>query len=179
MKSDTEKTVKNSRSYYSLFARLDTNYMKDAEKENFMEGKGFIKLRISGQDLNFEEITKTLSRQPSFTYHKGDAYTPKFGDKKPIIYKEDCWLFEEALQTGKPLDEAVYAFAAQFEKSKTYLKEAAATNDITLVLSLYPDDEQSNILLMNKTLALLSDMGLSVSVDIMFLKEFYEGTYTK
>ncbi len=34
MKSDTEKTVKNSRSYYSLFSRLDTNLLDEDVLDN-------------------------------------------------------------------------------------------------------------------------------------------------
>ena len=36
-----------------------------------------------------------------------------------------------------------------------------------------------NLNLENKTLKIISDMGLIVDLDIMFLKEFYDGTYSK
>ena len=142
-----------------------------------MEGKGFVKLRITGQDLNLEQINKELSQQPSFTYRKGDTYTPKFGDKQPIIYKEDCWLFEVEKQEDETIDATVYRFLTKFVKSKEYLNKLSQKAELTLWVSAYPDNEQGNIHLENKTLKLLADFGLVVDFDIMFLKDFYDVTY--
>ena len=144
-----------------------------------LKGNGFIKLRIAGQNLNFEEITQKLSQQPSFIYRKGDCYTPKFGDKQPIIYEEDCWIFEVEKQEDETFDDMLYAFLIRFIKSKEYIKELSDNFDATLWVSVYPDGEQSNIHLEKKTLKILSDMGLVVDLDIMFLKDFYDGTYSK
>ena len=93
-----------------------------------MEGKGYVKLRITGQDLNLEQINNELSQQPSFTYRKGDTYTPKFGDKQPIIYKEDCWLFEVEKQEDETIDATVYRFLTKFEKSKEYINKLNQKN---------------------------------------------------
>ena len=144
-----------------------------------MEGKGYVKLRITGQDLNLEQINNELSQQPSFTYRKGDTYTPKFGDKQPIIYKEDCWLFEVEKQEDETIDATVYRFLTKFEKSKEYINKLSQKAELTLWVSVYPDNEQSNIHLENKTLKLLADIGLAVDFDIMFLKDFCDGTYNK
>ena len=73
----------------------------------------------------------------------------------------------------------LYVFLTRFIKSKEYIKELSDNFDATLWVSVYPDDEQSNIHLENKTLKIISDMGLIVDLDIMFLKEFYDGTYSK
>ena len=144
-----------------------------------MEGKGFVKLRITGQDLNLEQINNELLQQPSFTYRKGDIYTPKFGDKQPIIYKEDCWLFEVEKQEDETIDATVYRFLTKFVKSKEYLNKLSQKAELTLWVSAYPDNEQGNIHLENKTLKLLADFGLVVDFDIMFLKDFYDVTYNK
>ena len=144
-----------------------------------MNGKGFVKLRIAGQNLNFEEITQALSQKPSCTYKKGECYTPKYGDKQPIIYKEDCWLFEVEKQEDETIDATVYRFLTKFEKSKEYINKLSQKAELTLWVSVYPDNEQSNIHLENKTLKLLADIGLVVDFDIMFLKDFYDGTYNK
>ncbi len=144
-----------------------------------MEGNGFVKLKITGQALNFEKIIQELSQRPSFTYRKGDCYTPKFGDKQPIIYKEDCLIFEVEKQEDETIDDTLYKFLTGFIKSKEYINELSQVTDVSLWVSVYPDNEQSNIHLENKTLELLTDMGLDVDFDIMFLKDFYDGTYSK
>ena len=144
-----------------------------------MEGNGFVKLRITGENLNFEEIIQALSCQPSFTYRKGEHCTPKFGDKRPKIHKEDCLLFETEKQDDETIDDMLYKFLTGFTKSKEYINELSKNADITLWVSVYPDEEQSNIHLGNKTVKLLGDMGLSVDFNIMFLKNLYDGIYSK
>lgn len=144
-----------------------------------MEGHSFVKLRITGENLDFEEIIQALSCQPSFTYRKGEHYTPKFGDKQPKVYKEDCLLFETEKQDDETIDDMLYKFLTGFTKSKEYINELSQKADITLWVSVYPDEEQSNIHLGNKTVKLLSDMGLSVDFNIMFLKDLYNGIYKR
>ena len=144
-----------------------------------MNGKGFVKLRIAGQNLNFEEITQALSQKPSCTYKKGECYTPKYGDKQPIVYKEDIWVFEVEKQENETIDNMVYNFLTNFENSIEYINKLSSNSDLTLWISVYPDDEKSNIHLENKTLKLIADMGLVIEFDIMFLKDFYEGTYNE
>ena len=142
-----------------------------------MKGNGFIKLRIAGQNLKFEEITEKLSQQPSFTYRRGDAYTPKYGGKKPITYEEDCWLLEKEKDENQTFDVAIKKFVSAFKDSTDYLKELSSSFDVTLWVSAYPDEEQSNIHLSPDTLRLIVNMGISVDFNILFLKEFYDGTY--
>ena len=144
-----------------------------------MHGNGFVKLKITGQSLNFEEIIQELSHKPNFTYRKGDCYTPKFGDKQPIIYKEDCLVFETEKQENETIDDMLYNFLTEFTKSKEYINELSQIIDVSLLVSVYPDNEQSNVHLENRTLKLLTDMGLNVDFDIMVLKDFYDGTYIK
>ncbi len=142
-----------------------------------MQQKGFIKLRISGQNLNFEEISRMLAQQPSFTCRKGDCYTPKFGDKKPVIYEEDCWLLETEKDGELSFDDAIKMFLSKVKKSTDYLKELSSGFDVTLWISAYPDEQQSNIHLSPDTLKMIADMGISVDMNSLFLKELYDGTY--
>ena len=142
-----------------------------------MKENGFVKLKITGQSLNFEEIIQELSQRPSFTYCKGDCYTPKFGDKQSIIYKEDCLIFETEKQESETLDDMLYNFLTRFANLKECINKLSLDAKVSLWVSVYPNDEQSMIHLENKTLELLADMGLVVDFDIMFLKDFYDGTY--
>ena len=111
-----------------------------------MKGNGFIKLRIAGQNLNLEEITQKLSQQPSFIYRKGDFYTPKFGDKQPIIYEEDCWIFEVEKQEDETFDDMLYAFLTRFIKSKEYIKELSDNlRDVALEIQSSIQNMQSSL----------------------------------
>lgn len=143
-----------------------------------MKGNAFVKLRITGQNLDFEQLNRELSHQPSFSYRKGDSHTPKIGDKQSVIYKEDCWIFEIEKHEDETIDNMLYGFLTEFKQSQEYLK-SLSDNDVTLWVSVYPDELQSDIHLENKTLKLLADMGLSVDFYVMFLNDFYDGTYKR
>lgn len=144
-----------------------------------MKGNGFVKLIIRGQDINLEEITQKLSQQPSFSYRKGDCYTPQFGDKTPVIYKENCWGLEVEKQECETFDDVLYAFLTRFNGSTEYIKDLVKDHNVIVWVSVYPDEEQGNIHLENKTLKLLADMGLAIDFDIMFLNDFYKGIYNE
>ena len=143
-----------------------------------MKGDIFIKLRITGQDIDSEEITHSLV-QPDFSYHKGDSYTPKYGDKLTITYNEDCFMYERQMLEGETLDQALAAFLSRFEGSAGYIKELSDRYNVTLWISVYPDDEQSSIHLSSDIVSRLADMGVTVDIDMLFLKDFYSGTYSE
>ena len=139
-----------------------------------MKGNGFIKLRITGHNLKLEEISEKFARQPGLTYRKGDSYTSKYSDRKPVTYKEDCWMYEVEKSENMTLEAAIEKFVSEFADCADYLKELSEQNNITLWISAYPDEEQDNIHLSPKTLRHIADLGISIDFDIMFLKDFYE-----
>ena len=142
-----------------------------------MEKRGFLRLRITGHNLNHKEITSKLNQKPSFLYHEGESYIPEYGDKKAIIYKEDCWLLEIEKDETLTFDDAIFSLLAPYKKSAEFLYELSVTFNVTLWISVYPDQNISNIYLSSKTLKLLSDMGISINFTTSFLKGFYDETY--
>ncbi len=142
-----------------------------------MTGNGFVKLRISGYGLNLEEITEKLRIKPTFSCRAGEEYTFKSGDNKVATYKEDCWIAETEKRQKETLDQTIERFMLEFQISSEYIKELSNKFDVTLWISAYPDEEQSNIHLSKDTLKVINDMGISLDFNVLFLKDFYDGTY--
>ena len=127
--------------------------------------------------MDFEEITEKLSQQPSSICRKGNSHVSKVGEKKATVYKEDCWLLQVEKDESQSFDDAINTFISKFKDVSEYIKELSSKFDVTLWVSAYPDEEQSNIHLSPNTVKLIADMGISVDFNVLFLKEFYEGNY--
>ena len=136
----------------------------------------FIKLRISGDGLNLQEITDQLGLLPSHTSRKGDAFISRWRHEK-IIYQEDCWLAEHEPSEGAKLELEIEHFATQLKPSAAYLKSLSEKYNVTFWISAYPEGEQANVHITAKTIGILSELGATLDCSMAFLKEFYDGKY--
>ena len=75
-------------------------------------------LRIRGDRLPFEEITRSLGVEPTYTHRKGDRRGPS-----STAYRDDAWHFEPAVQNTEPLDRHIEALWEVVRPAIGYLKE--------------------------------------------------------
>ena len=137
---------------------------------------GFVTLRITGQGLILQEITDKLGRYPDYSYKKGDVYTSKRSGRR-IVYKEDAWLSEVKNKEGESLENCIEQFVLSFCYVADYLKALATKFDVCIWISAFSESEQSNVHLSEHTIVALCAIGASVDVNVMFLEDFYNGTY--
>lgn len=74
-------------------------------------------LRIHGDGLPFEEISRRLGVQPTDLHHKGD----RRGPRSPA-YKDDAWHFQPSLDETEPLERHIEALWRVVLPSIDYLK---------------------------------------------------------
>lgn len=134
---------------------------------------GFVKLRITGEGLPIQDVTNKLERTPDFSYKKGDVFIDERFKRRPVIYKEDCWLVEAEKNNDESLEECIERFILGFNEKTSYLKEFSKRFNLTVWISAYPEKEQTNIHLSAETTAIIAAMGASIDYNIAFLKEFY------
>ncbi|MCL2353441.1 MAG: DUF4279 domain-containing protein [Defluviitaleaceae bacterium] len=136
----------------------------------------YINLRISGVNLDFDEITKELGVEPKRISRKGDIVLNKYS-LPPTIIQEDVWSLEYELDEDANLGDAFEGVALQLQPAAPYLKSLAQKYQVTFWVSLYLDGIQKNMHITSKTIEALSEMGATVDCTMMFLKDFYEGNY--
>jgi len=81
-------------------------------------------LRILGENLDFERITKGIGVRPTETVHKGE----KRGTR-PILH--DLWMFSPDVSEERPLSEHIDTLWIQIQPAQEYLlslKEEATVN---------------------------------------------------
>ena len=138
--------------------------------------RGFLTLRISGDGLSNEETSKKLGVKSDTFNKKGEKHFNKI-TKTSIIYPEDCWYAGVEIEEEDSFEEVVVCFLKKLQPSAGYLKELSSSFDVTLWLDMYPDNEQMNVHLSNDIISIVSEMGITIDVGAMFLKQFYEGNY--
>ena len=141
-----------------------------------MKVKGFVNLRISGTGLCNEKISAGLNISHSHFNKKGDTYTNKY-TKKTITYPEDSWYAGIEAQEDETPEDMLSRFVDMLHPHSEYLNKISSSFDVTLWLSFYPDNEQMNVQLTHSTILKICDMGISMNIGAMFLKEIYEGKY--
>lgn len=144
-----------------------------------MENKAFINLRISGEGLNLQEITARLEMSPDYAYKKGDVFIDHKHGGQTIVYQEDCWIAGIESIPKESIGQSIERFLELLKPVSGYLKELAQRSQITVWASIYPENEQMNIHLSSTTIAILHSIGVSFDGSVMFLKQFYDGTYER
>lgn len=121
----------------------------------------FIKLRISGSNLPYEEIKAKLKIKAKFNYNKS----------------ANCMIYEKEYDESVSVDNLVGEFVDEFYKERDFLSSLSSSCEMTLWLSLYPDTEQAQIGISNVNLQKIADCGLNLHTTVMFLEKFYNGEY--
>lgn len=86
-------------------------------------------LRISGKELDFDDITNKLKLAPTSVHRKGE----RKGPRSPA-YRDDMWLYTPPVDEQMELSHHIDALWARIENAKQYLIEMkeAATVDVFL-----------------------------------------------
>jgi hypothetical protein len=76
-------------------------------------------LRIFGDGLPFDEITRQLRVQPTNTHRKGDRPKPD----AQTVYRDDAWHFSSSLPESEPLHRHIDEVWSAIKPHADYLKE--------------------------------------------------------
>lgn len=133
----------------------------------------FIKLRIAGNKLPFDELIQTFGmnwivKQKKFT-------NERIGTQ--LTGNEDVIAFEEEIDSLCSLEDEVVRFVEQLYCFKSYVKNLSSRYSIKLWLSIYPETDQMNLCFTSKIIEKVSDMGIDIDVSILCLQQFYQGDF--
>lgn len=79
-------------------------------------------LRIHGQNLNFEEISRELGVAPTHSHRRGQLRPGEEKRAEQPGYRDDAWQFEPAIDQSRPLAEHLHALWKVVEPHVEYLK---------------------------------------------------------
>lgn len=136
----------------------------------------FVNLRISGQSIDFERITESLSISPNHICKKDDMKYDKI-TKKHFTCSEDCWTGGIQIENEEETENKINGFIDLLYENKEMIQQLSKCHNITLWITLHPDTIQFNLHLSNKVLKKINELGIDIDITCMYLQEFYSGSY--
>ena len=136
----------------------------------------FLKLRIAGIDIPFEEIIHAVGKRWKIKCRKGKSHQY---DMNQMQNNEDSIIFEREIDSQSSINDELADFVDQLYNLKDYLVELKFAFSIKLWISIYPETEQLYFGLTSSVIRKIADLGIDIDVSILCLQEFYRGTYTE
>ena len=100
---------------------------QEAEEESYFAHSA--SLRISGDDLDFDEISQSLRRLPTRSHRKGERSGPRSPE-----YAHDMWSYSPPVPEDRPLAEHIDALWADIRHAKDYLRSLKKTAKVDVFL---------------------------------------------
>ena len=141
-----------------------------------MDISAHIDFRISGKNLCFEEINKTLNIKNPTMHKKGEIVKSTLESEEDTIIKEDSWLKGCRIQKKLSLESAVIKFLQPYAEHKDFIAGLSRKYKIVLWITLYPEDYQTNIALSPKALSILTELNAELAITYFYLVDIYNGT---
>ena len=143
-----------------------------SNEDNDMNEGAFLYFRISGNDLDFNEINRLTNKIPCNTYAKGDVIKNNFFE---TVITEDCWMSEYQIHKDQSLNEAILSFLRPYVMNESYIVSLSNENKVALYLSVYPENYHYCVHLSKETIAMLYRLNLELEITLTNLSEFYDG----
>lgn len=122
-------------------------------------------LRVIGDDLVPEEITKALGCEPTREMRKGEPFSwNKHG--KPRIAKSGMWRIEAEDKLPGNLDEQVSEILAQLSDDKEVWRSLSDRYDIDLFCGLFMESSMEGIGLSSESMLALGQRGIEIDFDM-------------
>ncbi len=122
-------------------------------------------LRISGDELDPDNVTKALELTPNFTGRKGQPMSSK---PRSAVYESNLWghIFSEEFH--EPFEEQLSEFVGRLEKRGKQLRALYARKEVgaELLLGFASSNGQGGFTLPADLLARIAALGLDVSLDL-------------
>ena len=131
-------------------------------------------LRISGEDLNPEEITKLLNCEPSKEQIKAQIFKSNHSGKERIA-KLGMWRLHSEDCEPENLDQQISQLLDKMNNNKDVWHAISSRYQIDLFCGLFLSVSNEGLILSSKSLLSLGERGIALSMDIYAPDEISEG----
>lgn len=130
----------------------------------------FFSMRITGDNLDFNSISEKLGIKNAVYHNKGISLLQ---NDEEIVFDEDIWESKIEIKDDESLQNVIDKHVELLFRCYQYIKELSSTNEISLWLTVYPDNYQLNFRLSEKTMKMISQMKINFDISIMNLHDLY------
>jgi hypothetical protein len=120
-------------------------------------------LRIFGNRINFDEITKHLGVAPTVSHRRGERRGPKFP-----AYEQDAWIYDAPVAQSEPLSAHIDALWNTLRGNKSYLLQLKRNFTLDVFLGYRSNCDRAGVEVPYESLEIFSELqvpfGLSIIV---------------
>ncbi|MBW8381079.1 MAG: DUF4279 domain-containing protein [Youngiibacter sp.] len=128
-----------------------------------MSYSGYICLKISGDDIDFQSIEDSLGVHATEFQKAGEETVSKYGTH---TYKSDSWLYEIEYDEIVSISKSIHDFMTRFKDSGESIKKIHNANDIILWRDLYSDYFQIGFSIEPTLMKWLAGLGVQLDIQI-------------
>ncbi|MGV1804126.1 DUF4279 domain-containing protein [Agrobacterium vitis] len=123
-----------------------------------------ISLRIAGDDLDPDEVTRLLGVAPRLAYRKGDQWKNPKGN--PLIGRTGFWTFHVDDFETDDFEEAIFDLLSRIPVTPDVFQMLARRFKVELFCGLFLDDYNAGLGLSPAVMKLLAQRDISLDFDI-------------
>ena len=120
-------------------------------------------LRVFGDSLDFDEISRALSLTPTMTHRKGDRRSPKSN----TLWLQDMWSYDASVPEERPLTEHIDALWLDVGPSAEYLLSLKARATVDVFLGYRSDWVDGGIEVPDRSLEMFRALEVPFSLSII------------
>lgn len=119
-------------------------------------------LRIFGDQLDLDAISRRLRLLPTNTHRKGEQRSPK---ARP--YEHDMWSYRPALSEEQPLDAHIDALWADIKQAADYLRARTHIATVDVFLGYRSNSDHSGVTVPSRSLAMFITRDIPFGLSII------------
>ena len=119
-------------------------------------------LRIFGEGLDIDDVTRTLRVQPTHSHRKGE----RRGFEGPA-WPQDMWSFEPSIDESRPLDEHVMALWNAIRPHTPYLRALKQSFHVDVICGYRSNSNGAGFEVDYRCLGLFADLEVPFGISVM------------
>lgn len=131
----------------------------------------YLCLRISGEKLDFNELQCRFPFANTYCCKKGES-VERLGIKTEFM--EDIWQTKFESENIEEFQNGMYEFIKKLESKAKYINKLEQDHSVSLWVTVYPDETQTNIHISPDIIKILCAIGVDLDISIMNLNAIYD-----
>ena len=123
-------------------------------------------LRVLGDDLDPDEVTAALGKQPDVASRRGDRMPTRSGRER--VVRRGRWSVEVNRRSPGNLDAQVAELLAGTTENLDVWRGITARYDAEIFCDLFLDEANQGLMISPATLRMLGERGISLDLDIYY-----------
>jgi hypothetical protein len=164
------KKKKEYKGRYELREALESARNPTEQKSNADEPVYYFRysatLRICGDGLDLDEISRTLGLAPTHQHRKGEQVNPR-GSDASHVWPHDMWSYKVPIDSERPLEEHIMALWNGIRPHIPYLQDLQRNFELDVFCGYRSNSATAGFQVSHRCLGLFSELKIPFGVSVI------------